>query len=49
MGIPSDFRCGYAARPGEKCIMCDCFVDQYPDDPFGLHPEAFVALGVTND
>lgn len=21
--------------------ICDCFIDQYPDDPTGLHPEAF--------
>lgn len=42
--IPEGFQCSYA-DPGERACpawRCDCFVDQYPDDPFGLHPEAFV-------
>ena len=29
---------------GRRCpeAICDCFVDLYPDDPLGIHPEAFV-------
>ena len=41
--IPDGFRCEYA-DPGERACpawRCDCFVGVY-DDPFGLHPEAFV-------
>lgn len=34
-----DNPCG--GRPGKPCGSCDCFMDIYPDDPFGLHPEAF--------
>lgn len=32
---------------GPRCpeAVCDCFVDLYPDDPLGLHPEAFVVGG----
>lgn len=45
MSVPDGFVCGYADRPGEKCDACDCFVDLYPDDPFGLHPEAFLVNG----
>jgi hypothetical protein len=28
----------------KRCMAgpCDCFRDTYPDDPYGLHPEAFV-------
>jgi len=40
---PEGFQCPYA-EPGERRCpewLCDCFVDTYPDDPFGLHPEAF--------
>ena len=22
--------------------ISDCFIDMYPDDPLGLHPEAYV-------
>jgi hypothetical protein len=31
---------------GERCpeSMCDCFIDQYPDDPVNLRPEHFVIL-----
>jgi hypothetical protein len=41
--IPPDFRCPYAP-PGERACpaaICDCFVAEYPDSPFDLHPEAF--------
>ncbi len=33
---------------GPRCpeSICDCFIDQYPDDPLGLHPEAFIVGGV---
>ena len=43
----SDFKCPYAQRGESRCspAICDCFIDQYPDDPFGLHPEAFVVTG----
>lgn len=37
------------AFPGQpRCpeSICDCFIDTYPDDPMGLHPEAFIVLGV---
>lgn len=32
---------------GPRCheAICDCFVDLYPDDPQGLHPEALVVGG----
>lgn len=32
---------------GPRCheAICDCFIDQYPTDPLGLHPEAYVVLG----
>lgn len=31
---------------GPRCpeSICDCFIEQYPDDPMGLHPEAFVVM-----
>ena len=37
------FACVYADRGQAKCPRwrCDCFIDEYPDDPVGLHPEAF--------
>jgi len=44
--IPDGFRCEYA-DPGQRACppsICDCFVDLYPEDPFGLHPEAFVVM-----
>jgi hypothetical protein len=38
------FQCPYAPPGRTRCweSICDCFIDLYPDDPFGLHPEAFV-------
>lgn len=41
------FRCPYASPGRDRCppAICDCFVDLYPDDPFGLHPEAFMVAG----
>lgn len=32
---------------GPRCpeAICDCFIDLYPDDPLGLHPEAFLVNG----
>jgi hypothetical protein len=38
------FQCPHAERGQDRCPAwrCDCFVDLHPDDPFGLHPEAFV-------
>jgi hypothetical protein len=37
------FACEYAGRGRTRSssAICDCFIEQYPDDPFGLHPEAF--------
>lgn len=45
--IPKDFQCPYAPKGRRACspAICDCFVDLYPDDPFGLHPEAFTVGG----
>lgn len=39
----TEFKCPYASPGRAKCpeSICDCFIDVYPDDPFGLHPEAF--------
>lgn len=25
-----------------QASICDCFRELYPDDPYGLHPEAFI-------
>lgn len=38
------FACPYASVGRARCPSwrCDCFVELYPDDPFGLHPEAFI-------
>lgn len=36
---------GCPAMPGQRRCppsICDCFIDIYPDDPGGIHPEAFV-------
>lgn len=44
--IPAGFKCPYA-EPGQRAChpaICDCFIATHPDDPFGLHPEAFVVL-----
>lgn len=31
---------------GPRCppSICDCFIDLYPDDPLGIHPEAFTVM-----
>lgn len=33
---------------GPRCpeAICDCFIDQYPADPLGLHPEAYAVVEV---
>ena len=38
------FACGYAQPGRTRCspAICDCFIEQYPDSPFDLHPEAFI-------
>lgn len=38
------FACEYAPRGRTRCspAICDCFIDQFPDSPRDLHPEAFV-------
>ncbi len=45
------FVCPYADEGATRCPewRCDCFVDVYPDDPFGLHPEAYVVGGLPPD
>jgi hypothetical protein len=42
--VTEEFQCPYADKGKKRCPewRCDCFIDLYPDDPFGLHPEAFV-------
>lgn len=37
-------QCPFSGLTTKACIasICDCFIEQYPDDPYGLHPEAFV-------
>lgn len=42
--LPKDFHCPYAEAGKDRCPAwrCDCFVDIYPEDPFGLHPEMYV-------
>lgn len=34
---------------GPRCprSICDCFIEEYPDDPLGLHPEAFMVATPT--
>lgn len=43
----SEFQCPYASFGARRCppSICDCFIDTHPDDPFGLHPEAFIVTG----
>lgn len=36
------FACEYADQGQTRCSMCDCFIEQYPESPRDLHPEAFV-------
>jgi uncharacterized protein YodC (DUF2158 family) len=42
-GGPWHVVCEYAEQGAARCspAICDCFYDEHPDDPFGLHPEAF--------
>ncbi|MGH3499835.1 MAG: hypothetical protein ACRDQA_02860 [Nocardioidaceae bacterium] len=44
----TEFWCPYAEKSERRCPewRCDCFIDTYPDDPFGIHPEAFVVTGI---
>lgn len=44
---PEGFVCPYADEGRARCPewRCDCFVDAFPEDPFGLHPEAFLVNG----
>lgn len=36
--------CPFSGLTFARCqaSICDCFREQYPDDPYGLHPEAFI-------
>lgn len=36
---------------GPRCheAVCDCWIDQYPDSPLALHPEAYVVGKRIND
>lgn len=38
------YACEYADSGQKKCpaSICDCFIDQYPDSPRDVHPEAFI-------
>lgn len=40
------FSCPYAEVGLTRCPTwrCDCFIDSYPDDPMGLHPEAYMVI-----
>ena len=40
----SGFACEYADRGRTRCPQwrCDCFIEQFPDSPRELHPEAFI-------
>lgn len=31
---------------GERCPedICDCFIEQFPDNPLGLHPELYTVI-----
>ena len=44
------YACEYAPQGRKKCppSICDCFIDQYPDSPRDLHPEAFI-VGLPRD
>lgn len=46
-GTVHPFHCDYADAGQDRCPewRCDCFVATYPEDPFGLHPEAFLVDG----
>jgi hypothetical protein len=39
-------RPGECPAGGRRCppSICDCFIELYPDDPLGLHPEAFEVI-----
>lgn len=36
--------CPFSGYTFKRCAasICDCFREQFPDDPYGLHPEAFI-------
>jgi hypothetical protein len=42
------FACEYADQGQTRCPAwrCDCFIEQYPDSPRALHPEAFIVTGI---
>lgn len=41
------FACEYAGKGKTRCpqSICDCFIEQFPDSPRELHPEAFIVAG----
>jgi hypothetical protein len=41
------YACEYAERGRTRCspAICDCFIEQFPDTPRSLHPEAFIVGG----
>lgn len=43
----SGFACEYADKGATRCPSwrCDCFIEQFPDGPMALHPEAFIVGG----
>lgn len=43
-----NLQCPGLGGTGPRCDdgICDCFIDQFPDDPGGLHPEAFIVGAV---
>ncbi len=49
--MTAPFHCDYADKGADRCPewRCDCFIESYPDDPFGLHPEAFIVGGVEKE
>ena len=42
-GTCGGFACHYANAGQARCPRwrCDCFVEEFPDSPFDLHPELF--------
>lgn len=40
------FHCPWADPGQDRCPewRCDCFINLYPEDPLGLHPEAYAVL-----
>lgn len=47
MATEAEFQCPYADKGRRRCAPsdCDCFIDEYPESPFALHPEAFLVNG----